>query len=222
MRKKVLVAILAGLLVAGVLYASNMAFKLNYTLLATGPGSVDGTSTIALPFNQQTNLLTASDLLNDIGGTAVVAQIERYDRTADGYVVYTGIGATPPFNLVPGDGYRVKLKPTAATRQYIIVGSDDPGMVVHFDGTGTNGSKSGTNLYAYPYHSIANDASELLNELGGTAIVAQVQRFDKSNNGRTSYTGIGATPPFALVPGEGYWVQLRTGVPSVDFIPSHY
>jgi len=38
MRKKVLVAILAGLLVAGVLYASNMAFKLNYTLWQPVPG----------------------------------------------------------------------------------------------------------------------------------------------------------------------------------------
>lgn len=223
MRKKLVVALvvsLATLLIAGGLYASNMAFKLNYTLLGTGVGSKNATSTVALPFNQQTNLINANDLLLDIGGTAVVQAIIRFERASNGVTAYTGTAGTP-FALTPAEAYFVQLRAGQATRQYIIVGSDDPALVVTFDGAGTNGSKNGSNFYAYPYHSISNDASELLNELGGTAVVQAVTRFEKATNGVTAYTGT-AGSPFALLPGEGYFVQLRPGVPSVSFIPAHY
>ena len=223
MRKKMVVGLvvsLATLLIAGGLYASNMAFKLNYTLLGAGAGSKNGTSTMALPFNQQTNLINANDLLLDVGGTAVVQAISRFDRTTNGTIPYTGTAGTP-FALLPGEAYFVQLKAGVPTRQYIIVGSDDPAFVVTFDGAGTNGSQSGTNFYSYPYHSISNDASELLNELGGTAVIQAVSRFDKATNGTVPYTGTAGTP-FALLPGEGYFVQLKPGVPSISFIPAHY
>jgi len=224
MRKKLVVGLmvsLAALLIAGGLYASNMAFKLNYTLQAAAANvSLNSTSTVALPFNQQTNLINANDLLLDIGGTTVVSQVQKFLRGSNGYESYTGTSGTP-FNLAPGEAYLVQLRTGVATRQYIIVGSDDPALVVHFDGAGTNGSLNGTNFYSYPYHSISNDAAELLSELGGTPVVAQIQRFVKSTNGFESYSGSSGIP-FALVPGEGYFVQLRSGVPSLDFIPSHY
>lgn len=224
MRKKLVVGFvvsLAALLIAGGLYASNMAFKLNYTLLGEPDvNSLNGISTIALPFNQQTNLVNANDLLLDIGGTSVVGAIIRFERTTNGSTQYTGTAGTP-FPLAPAEAYFVQLKAGVATRQYIIVGSDDPALVVNFDGAGTNGSLNGTNFYAYPYHSISNDAAELLNELGGTAVVAAVVRFEKATNGTTQYTGTAGTP-FALVPGEGYFVQLKPGVPSLSFIPAHY
>lgn len=224
MRKKMVVGLvvsLATLLIAGGLYASNMAFKLNYTLLGDpDPNSLTGQSTIALPFNQQTNLINANDLLLDIGGTSIVQAIIRFERTSNGVTAYTGT-AGAPFLLAPAEAYFVQLRPGQANRQYIIVGSDDPAFVVTFDGSGTNGSLNGTNFYAYPYHSISNDASELLNELGGTAVVQAVTKFEKSSNGVTAYTGT-AGAPFALLPGEGYFVQLRPGVPSLSFIPAHY
>jgi len=222
MRKKVLVGLVVGLLlVAGGLYASNMAFKLNYTLLGDAdPGSLNGFSTVALPFNQQTNLVNAGDLLTDIGGTAVVAQIQRFNPQSNGVDPYTGLSGTP-FTLLPAESYLVQLRPGVATRSYIIVGSHDPSKVVVFDGPGTNGSLSGFSFYAPPYHAISTDAGALLTELGGTAAVAQIQRFNKASNGVDPDTGLSGTP-FALVPGEGYFVQLRPGVPSVQFIPAHY
>jgi hypothetical protein len=62
MKKSVVLGLaLAVLVAAGGLYASNMAFKLNYTLRAQAPGlSLNGSNTVALPFNQQTNLARRS------------------------------------------------------------------------------------------------------------------------------------------------------------------
>ena len=64
MRRRTYTAIAIGavaLLVAGGLFASNMGFKLNYRLDQTGDNnSFSGTSSIGLPYNQQTSLLKAS------------------------------------------------------------------------------------------------------------------------------------------------------------------
>jgi hypothetical protein len=224
MKKKLvfgLVAALTVLFVAGGLYASNMGFKLNYVLDGQGTnGSRNGTSTIALPFNQQTDLIDAFDLINDIGSTATVAGVLEFDRTTNGFAGYTGTSGIP-FALVPGDAYLVQLKLGVPSLNYIIVGSHDPGLVLNFDGSGTNGSRNGTNFYGYPYHSTSTAADELIAELGGTPTIAGVLQFDRTSNGFAGYTGTSGVP-FALEPGKGYLVQLRLGVPSLSFVPSHF
>lgn len=220
MKKSVVLGLaLAVLVAAGGLYASNMAFKLNYTLRATTAGvSLNGTNTLALPFNQQTNLVTAGDLLADIGGTAAVARISRFVPATNGTQNYDGVTGVP-FALSAAEAYFVQLKP-GQTRQYIVVGSHDPSKVVEFLGPGP-GSVNGQNFYAWPYHSTSNDAGELISELGGTSVIARVTRFNPVTNGSTNYDGVTGTA-FALTPGEGYFVQLKVGVPNVQFIPSHF
>jgi len=224
MKKKVvfgLVAALTVLLVAGGLYASNMGFKLNYVLDGQGSnGSATGTNTLALPFNQQTDLIDANDLIVDIGGTTVVASIQQFNRTTNGFLGYTGVSGTP-FPLVSGDAYIVQLQAGVPSVNYIVVGSHDPGLVINFDGQGTNGSATGTNFYGYPYHSTSTAADELITELGGTAVVASVQQFNRTTNGFLGYTGVSGTP-FPLEPGKGYIVQLQAGVPGASFVPSHF
>lgn len=224
MKKKVvfgLVAALTVLLVAGGLYASNMGFKLNYVLDGGGTnGSLNGTNTIALPFNQQTDLINAFDLINDIGGTASVASVAQFDRTSNGFAGYTGTSGEP-FALNAGDAYLVQLQGGVASVNYIIVGSHDPGLVLSFDGGGTNGSLNGTNFYGYPYHSTSTGADELITELGGTAVIASIAQFDRTSNGFAGYTGTSGEP-FSLEPGKGYQVQLQGGVPSATFVPSHF
>jgi hypothetical protein len=224
MKKKVvfgLVAALTLLFVAGGLYASNMGFKLNYVLDGGGTNSsLNGTNTIALPFNQQTDLVDAFDLINDIGTTTAVASIAEFDRTSNGFAGYTGTSGTP-FALTAGDAYLVQLQPGVPSVNYIIVGSHDPGLVLNFDGGGTNGSLNGTNFYGYPYHSTSTVADELITELGGTASISSVAQFDRSSNGFAGYTGTSGTP-FPLEPGKGYLVQVQPGVPSVSFVPSHF
>ena len=224
MKKKVvfgLVAALAMLLVVGGLYASNMGFKLNYVLDGQGTsGSLNGTNTMSLPFNQQTDLIDAFDLIVDIGGTVDVSNIAQFDRTSNGFAGYTGTSGAP-FALAPGEAYLVQLQATTPSVNYIIVGSHDPGLVLSFDGAGTNGSANGTNFYGYPYHSTSTDAEELITELGSTTDIAAVSQFDRSSNGFAGYTGTSGAP-FPLEPGKGYLVQLQGGLPGVTFVPSHF
>ena len=224
MKKKAvfgLVATLTLLLVAGGLYASNMGFKLNYVLDGQGTASsANGTNTIALPFNQQTDLLDAFDLLNDIGGVATVASVAQFDRTTNGFAGYTRTsGAAVP--RAAGEAYQVRLQPGVASVNYIIVGSHDPGLVINFDGQGTNLSANGTNFYGYPYHSTSTGADDLIAELGGTTVIASVAQFDRTSNGFAGYTGTSGTA-FPLEPGKGYQVRLQTGVASRTFVPSHF
>jgi hypothetical protein len=220
MKKSVVLGLaLAVLVAAGGLYASNMAFKLNYTLRATTVGvSLNGTNTLALPFNQQTNLVTAGDLLTDIGGTVAVARISRFVPATNATQSYDGVTGTP-FALTAAEAYFVQLKP-GQTRQYIVVGSHDPSKVVQFNGPGP-GSATGQNFYAWPYHSTSNDAGELISELGGTSVISRISRFAPATNSTVSYDGVTGAA-FALTPGEGYFVQLKVGVPNVQFIPSHF
>jgi len=224
MKKKVvfgLVAALTVLLVASGLYASNMGFKLNYVLDGQGTnGSVNGTSTIALPFNQQTDLIDAFDLIIDVGGTVSVAGVAQWNRTTNGFVGYTGTSGGA-FPLVPAEAYLVQLQASVPSVNYIIVGSHDPGLVVNFDGAGTNGSLNGTNFYGYPYHSTSTAADELITELGGTSSIASIAQWNRTTNGFVGYTGTSGGA-FPLEPGKGYLVQAQDGIPNISFVPSHF
>ncbi|HXV77633.1 MAG TPA: hypothetical protein VD788_15070, partial [Candidatus Polarisedimenticolaceae bacterium] len=183
-------------------------------------GSANGNNTLALPFNQQTNLGNAFQLITDIGGTTIVEQIAQFDRTSDGFVGYTGT-AGDAFTLVSGDAYLVQLKLGVPGVNYIVVGSHNPGKTILFDGQGTNGSANGNNFYAAPYHSTASTAGDLIMELGGTTAIEQIAFLDRTTDGFVGYTGTSGDA-FDLDPGRGYIVQLKLGVPNVQFVPSHF
>lgn len=217
------------LLVAGGLYASNMGFKLNYTLSPPGiNGSLSGTQSIALPYNQQTSIVKASDLRTDVNATvpSSFVSLSRFAKTTDSLVGYAGGALDLPadFNLTPGEGYRVQVAGAGAVN-YIIVGSHDPGLVVNLDAPGTSGSLSGTNDFAFPYHGTATTASDLLNEINaqgaGVGTVVSVSRFNRTTDSLFGYAGGALDLPnnFALTPGESYRVQVST---DVSYVPSHF
>jgi hypothetical protein len=108
---------LAVLLTASALVASNMGFKLNYTLNHTLAGtSKTGTNLIALPDNRQSGMATAKNLIDDIGLLSVT-QIQRFVKSTDLVAGYTGRAPQTPatdFALVPGDVYIIKMKTTTA------------------------------------------------------------------------------------------------------------
>ena len=117
MKRKTWIGILGlvAVLVAGGLFASNMGFKLNYTLNGPSGGS-SGTTALSLPYNQQTNLIDAEDLINDINagaGSSVVASVSRYLNATDGLETYTGLTGVN-FSLAPGEGYFVKVNSSAS------------------------------------------------------------------------------------------------------------
>jgi hypothetical protein len=222
---------LAVLLVAGGLFASNMGFKLNYLMDApTNNSSKSGTNSLALPYNQQTSLVTASDLRDDINTTAGnptgVVSITKFIRTNDGLVTYTGASEATNFTLTAGEGYRVQLNTTISFVNLIVVGSHDPAKIIDLHAPGTASSKSGTNDFAYPYHGVASNASDLRDEINtqagvGTAVVS-ITRFIRTNDGLVTYTGASDATNFTLTPGESYRVQINTTVAGVGYLPQHY
>jgi hypothetical protein len=212
---------LAAVLVAGGLVASNMGFKVNYAMDGPGVnGSASGTNGLGLPYNQQTSIVTAEDLINDINadaGANVVASVARTVRTTDLPEVYTGFSGTN-FTITPGDGYTVTV---TASVNYIIVGSHDPSVGMVLDGPGDNGSASGTQVYAHPYHATAVNAEDLINEINAAAganVIATVAHFVRKTDQPEVYTGFSGTN-FTLAPGETYTVTVTAGV---SFVPSHY
>jgi hypothetical protein len=222
MKRKAYIAVLAVALAAvlgtGVLVASNMGFKLNYSLLATGAGSASGLNLIALPDNKQAGVVNAKNLMDDIT-FANVNSVSRFIEATDALETYTGRkagGVLVPFNL-GNEGYFVRM---ATTTNYIIVGSHDPSLVHPLNATGA-GSNSGLNLFAYPYHHTAANAKALMDDIG-FANVNSVSRFVRSSDALETYTGRkagGILTPFALTPGESYFVRMGT---TVNYIPSHY
>ena len=218
MNKKVFVLGMVLLLAISGIIASNMGFKLNYRLeSAAAAGSNSGTNTIALPYNRQTGLTAALDLINDIG-LANVANMQRFIESSDGFEVYTGRKGTTGTNfaLEAGQGYFLKMNNGV---DYIVVGSHDPSLSISLDAAGA-GSNSGTNFFSVPYHTTNAAALDLINDIG-LANVANVQRFIESSDGFEVYTGRKGTTGtnFALVPGEGYFVKMNN---TVAYTPSHY
>ena len=162
-------------LTGSALVASNMGFKLNYTLSATGVGSLTGQSTLALPDNRQTGLADAKNLMDDIG-FANVTSVARFLKASDTLQTYTGRkGGGTAFALTAGEAVYVKQ---AATVNYIIVGSDDPAISYNLQATGA-GSLTGQSFFAYNYHQTATDAKLLMDDIG-FANVTSVARFLKA------------------------------------------
>jgi hypothetical protein len=232
MRKRMfigaLVAVLAVVL-AGGLIASNMGFKLNYTLIAAGQAtpeggnSLDGTNDISLPDFPQSGMVSANDLRLDIGPAANGGVI-RLLRASNGSQTYTGKGAGLNFNLTPGDGYRVRVT-GAANVNYIVVGSHNPSLSHTLIAAGQpvpegGNSADGTNSYNYPYHSVAATANDLRLEIGPAAN-GGISKLLRANNGSQTYTGKGAGLNFNLVPGSSYRVRI-TGASNISFVPNHY
>jgi len=232
MRKRMFVgALVAALAVvlAGGLLASNMGFKLNYTLIAAGQpvpeggNSVNGTNDLSLPDFPQTGMITANDLRLDIGGPAN-GGISKLLRATNTLQTYTGKGTGIVFNLVPADGYSVRVTGSANVN-YIVVGSHNPSLShtlvaatqpVPEGGTSVNG----TNFYNFPYHSVAATANDLRLEIGAPAN-GGISKLLRATNTLQTYTGKGTGLNFNLVPGAAYRVRI-TGASNVSFVPNHY
>jgi hypothetical protein len=202
-------------LTGSALVASNMGFKLNYTLSQAGVGSNSGQNVLALPDNRQTGMADAKNLMDDIG-FANTTSVAKFLKATDALQVYTGRkGGGTAFPLAAGEGYYVKM---ATTVNYIVVGSDDPAVAYSLNQAGV-GSNSGQNLYAYNYHQTAADAKALMDDIG-FANTTSVARFLKATDALQVYTGRkGGGTAFPLVPGEAYYIKMAT---TVNYTPSHY
>jgi len=212
-------ALAVALTVGTLVDASNMGFKLNYTLQATLAGvSKSGRNYLALPDNRQTGMNTSKSLMDDIG-FANVADISKFLKASDTFQSYTGRKSSPgaDFGLLGGESVVVRMNTTVNA---IVVGSDDPAGLYTLQATSAGVSKSGRNHFAYNYHQTAGDSKQLMDDIG-FANVADVSKFLKITDTFQSYTGRKSSPGanFTLTPGEGYVVRMNT---TVNYTPSHY
>lgn len=211
------VVALAVALTAGGLLASNMGFKLNYTLAITGGAPDIGASTLGLPDNRQTGMNDSKTLMDDIG-SASVANLQRYIESANSFEVYTGRKSSPNanFSLVAGEGYFVVMQ--GANVNYIAVGSDDPTLGYVLNTSVAPGINA--NFYSYQYHQTATDSKQLMDDVG-SASVANIQRYMKASNSYEVYTGRKSSPNanFTLSPGQAYFVVMNA---NQTYSPSHY
>ena len=207
-----IVLALAAIVATGGLVASNMGFKLTYSLQKAQAGvSKSGTQSIGLPYNRQVGIDKASDLFNDITASGVSAQnIQRFDIKTDQNQAYA-LG-TPNFLLNKAEGYLVKV---GSSGSYVITGTHDPSFVVQLKGAAPGVSKSGTQRYAHPYHGVAATASELFAELSPE--VQNIQRFDSLVDAHGVY--VVGLPDFVLVPGRSYLVKVAA---NKSYVPAHY
>ena len=212
---------LAVALTVGSLVASNMGFKLNYGLDNPTVGvAKTGLNTLALPDNRQSGLATAKNLIDDIG-LASVDNVQRFIKSSDTYLTYTGRPPSPVannFTLNAGEAIFVKMRTTTS---YIVVGSDDPALSYTLNNPTAGVAKTGLNFYAFNYHQTASTAKQLIDDIG-LASVDNVQRFIRSSDTYLTYTGRPPSPVannFVLTPGEGYFIKMRT---TTSYTPSHY
>jgi len=221
-RKMVVGAVLVALAVvmtAGTLVASNMGFKLNYSMEQPGGVSKTGNSVLALPDNRQSGVNTAKNLMDDIGFNSVTS-ISRFLAVSDTFLTYTGRAPNPSannFNLTAGEAYLVRMKTSV---NYIVVGSDDPALSYTLNQPG-GAAKTGNTFYAYNYHQTAATAKQLMDDVGFNSVTS-VSRFLKASDTYLAYTGRAPNPSannFNLTPGEGYLVRMKT---TTLYSPSHY
>ena len=227
MRKKAFVIAAVGVaavLVAGGLVASNMGFKANYALDGPGAnGSASGAQTLALPYFQQTNIVNAQDLISDINndaGGAVVDSVSRILRTTDLKDTYSLNTGGNNFAVAPGEGYIVVVTTSA---NYIIVGSHNPSLGINLDSPGTNGSNSGSQLWAMPYHFTGSVAQDLISDIeaqAGAGAVDSVARQLRTTDALQTYSLSTGGTNFPLAPGEAYTIVMTSD--AVNYIPSHY
>ncbi len=211
-RTKTAVAIVAVLILAGGIVASNMGFRIVRPLKAADGGvqSLSGVNSLGLPYVPKPGLATVANLWDDLIAQGVdVQEIRRYDPVTDQEVVYTD--GEPDFPLQPGHGYLVQV---GSDHDYTIMGSHSPGTVLTLHGPGPE-SVNGTHVIAMPYHALANTASDLFKEIGSPPIV-NIQRYDPATDQYAIYAA--GLPDFPLVPGEAYRVKVSS---RVDYVPAH-
>jgi hypothetical protein len=212
-RTKAAVAIVAVLILAGGIVASNMGFRIVRPLKAADGGveSLSGVNSLGLPYVPKPGLATVADLWDDlvVAQGVDVLEIRRYDPITGQEVVYTD--GESDFPLQPGEGYLVQV---GSDHDYTILGSHNPGAVLILHGPGPD-SVNGTQVITMPYHALARNASDLFKEIGSPPIV-NIQRYDSPTDQYAVYAA--GLADFPLVPGEAYRVKVSS---RVDYVPAH-
>ena len=214
-----LAAALCFVVAGGTAFASNMGFALSYSLPSLPS---PGITWLSLPWFYAPT--TAEALCQDLGGSAKIASVRRWDETTSQTVSYTcgsGIGS---FSLSQALAYGVQPQ-SWQTVSAVIVGSHDDAYAYSIAPT------TGANLtfVSIPYHQAIPDvagqpgvvdAEDLCQSVGPS--LAAVVRHDSTVGGYAAYAcGSVFDTPFALELGVGYGLVNAEGQ-TIAWQPPHY
>jgi len=207
MRTKVVLSIATILmLIIGVTaVASNMGFKISLPLVGS-----NAANWVSLPYFS--SYTTAADVWTDLQNSGLSpVQISRYNASIGQFVNYFGRGTA--FTLVEGEGILIKVS-TASPAPWVVVGSHDPNLTIHFVGS------SAANWFSLPYHKTAATAADVWTQLTNANITpVQVTRYNASIGQFVNYFGRGT--PFNLVVGEALLIKVSNPTPP-SWTPPHY
>lgn len=200
------VMFVAVILIASMVSASNMGFKLTMNLVNTGAAQ----NWFSLPYHN--SYANAGAIYNDIGA-APTASVSRWNAATSSFETWNGrIGTN--FVVTSGEGY---LATMASGTSWVVVGSHDPGYSVPVTNAG-----AAQNWLSVPYHTTSvtagNWITELEADLGGATAINTVSRWNSATSSFETYNGrIGTN--FAITAGEAY---LATATASGSWTPEHY
>jgi hypothetical protein len=193
-----------------------MGFKLTYQMLgASNTGSATGTNSFSMPFNAQSGITNARQLIDDIGSTDV-QNVQRLIESSDNYDIYGSQTGGNNFGITSCEGYLVKM---INDTNYVVVGSHAPSFCCNLNAFAAGVSATGTNLFSMPYHHTAANARNLIDDIGSTDC-QNVQKFVESSDNWDIYGSTTGGNNFSLVPGEAYLVKMVND--NSCYRPSHF
>ena len=164
MKKFLLFAVV--LIIAGGLLASNMGFKLTYSLTK----GRDGNNWVSLPYYFGSSW-DAADLCTDIGVASEVGFFDEGTNTVNPSWICGDVGT--PFTLDTHAGKASYVK-VASASSWTIVGSHDPSKTLNL-----TKAKDGNNWVSLPYHTTGTDAQSICTEISNAS---EVGLFDEGTN----------------------------------------
>ena len=207
----------AVVVLAGLAMASNMGFKLNYTLQTNAAGN--NLNWVSLPYFN--NYTVAEDVVTDVDGdcgAGTVSNVKKFDPYNNSYTTHFPGSSKNNFTIDTGISYGVKV---SASCTWIIVGSHDdnydPGGSSSVNLILSGGGISTDNWVSVPYHTTLSNAEDLCGEIGSTA--SSVRMFDTPNNSYTTHICGSTKNKFSLTPGLGVAVRVSS---NTSWHPSHY
>ncbi len=164
---------------------------------------ITGMNLVSIPLLMNPSFY-ASDLLTDWAPALVsVSRIDTTTQTVEKISYNGGIYSGDDFVLVPDEGYDMTM---AQTTEKLLTGDV---------GTNSVNLVTGINLIGFMAPPAGYSAYQLLQDIGNSAVVVSVQRFNRSTGlfEVVAYQdGHPVGPDFAITRSEGYFVTMRQDV----------
>ena len=206
--------------------ASNMGFKLVYTLQTNAESN--NANWIALPYLYQTNPVSVT-ICDDIGGwysgdcpAGTATQVSYFNTANDATITHGCTSNKANFNILPGRGYAVYVSNSCVWK--IVGAHDDSYNSVKGISFYTNIDNNNINWISLPYHSTSANATQICIELNAACsnTITQVSYFDTANDVTSTHSCSGNKNAFNLLPGRALAIAVNSAPPANCWHPSHY